>query len=117
VTTLGQVAEQMYRFIDTDNFMAMARLFTEDCVYERGGIDPIRGRAGLLSFYTESRRVRYGVHTIVKLLEDGIFLAAEGTFDATLMSGDVVRRWFMDVFEFDGMLISRRKTYRFMLGE
>lgn len=108
-----ELARQYYQLVDAEDFPAMHDLFTDDCVYERPGYDPLRGRAQMESFYSGTRVIASGAHRIDELLVDGDRVAVHGVFTGTLRDGSASEVGFADFFTYAGDKIAHRRSFFF----
>lgn len=107
------LARRYYQLVDAEDFPAMHDLFTDDCVYERPGYPPLRGRAEMEAFYSGTRVIASGAHRIDELLIDGERVAVHGLFRGTLRDGSASEVGFADFFTYDGDLIAHRRSFFF----
>lgn len=110
---LHALARRYYELVDAQDFPAMHDLFTDDCVYERPGYDPIEGRAAMEAFYGGTRVIAEGRHTLRDVVVEGDTVAIHGDFDGTLRDGAQAHESFADFFHYRDGLIARRRSYFF----
>lgn len=109
-----QRIERYYALVDEGDLEQMLALFADDCVYERPGMEPLRGKDQLEAFYRDQRVIESGGHTLHMLMVDDNTVAVEGTFDGTLRDGRDVSVRFADVFELGDGLVTNRRSYFFV---
>lgn len=109
-----QRIERYYGFVDDGDLEQMLALFADDCVYERPGTGPLRGKEQLEAFYRDQRIIESGSHTLHRLMVDDSTVVVEGTFDGTLRDGRDVSVRFTDVFELRDGLVTNRRSYFFV---
>lgn len=110
---LRALAHRYYELVDAEDFGAMHDLFTDDCVYERPGYDPIQGRAAMEAFYGGTRVIKQGRHTLRDVVVDGDVVAVHGDFDGVLRDGTESHEGFADFLRYREGLIARRRSYFF----
>jgi hypothetical protein len=103
----------MFAAIDACNWQALARLYADDCVYERPGFAPISGLDALIRFYVEVRPIRSGRHAVQVFVEDANCVCAAGRFDGALRSGEAISLEFADLYTIRDHRIASRKTFFF----
>jgi len=97
-----------YEYVDSKEVDALLELFTDDVEYLRAGVI-INTKEKLEKFYEKERNID-GVHLI-----DSIY-KADSTKDIVIVEGVFIfeskeRIAFVDVFEFLGDLVAKRRTY------
>jgi ketosteroid isomerase-like protein len=102
-----------YGLIDARDIEAMLKLFSDDCVYERPGYEPLEDRRALEHFYRNDRVIESGKHELQRVVVEADCAFTEGTFTGMLRNGQEVEVRFADVFQFRGVEIARRRTYFF----
>lgn len=108
----GQVL-RYYRYVDANDIEALLTLFSDDCVYERPGYEPLVGKQALTRFYKAQRVIESGRHALTSVVQDGDTVAVEGHFAGVLKSGVDADVRFADFFRFSGDRITSRHTYFF----
>ncbi|ELS53320.1 MULTISPECIES: nuclear transport factor 2 family protein [Streptomyces] len=103
---------EYYRLVDASDVPGLVSLFADEAVYRRPGYPPIRGHAGLESFYRGERVIERGRHTLDTVVADGRKVAVTGAFEGDLKDGRHVSLEFADVFVLDtDRRFVRRDTY------
>lgn len=112
--TPEETVRRYYTLVDAQQYADLVQLFAEDSVYRRPGYDPLIGRDALISFYSGTRIITGGRHTINELIADGDKVAVAGRFAGTITGGKEVDIRFADFFTLaaDG-LIHLRDTFFF----
>lgn len=108
---MGSTVQEYYERVDAQDVEGLLTLFAEDAWYERPGYDRLRGRSALSAFYSETRVIESGRHTIGRTVQSGDCVAVEGQFSGRLKDGREVSLRFADFFLLDGGLIRGRRTY------
>jgi ketosteroid isomerase-like protein len=103
----------MFVAIDACDWSALARLYAEDCTYERPGFAPISGLDALIHFYVEVRPIRSGRHEVRVFVEDADRVCAAGGFVGALRTGEAISLEFADLYTIRDGRIARRKTFFF----
>jgi ketosteroid isomerase-like protein len=104
------VVERYYDHVDDGDVDALVALFADDVVYDRPGHDAIEGRDALEQFYREDRPLTDGSHELSTVVVEDETVVVTGKFRGR-QDGERVTLGFADVYEFDGDVIARRKTY------
>jgi ketosteroid isomerase-like protein len=108
-----ETVKAMFGAIDACDWTALARLYAEDCTYDRPGFETVRGLSALIRFYADLRPIRSGRHRVVRFLEDDDGVCASGRFDGVLRTGEAISLEFADLYTIRNDLISSRKTFFF----
>lgn len=111
------IIDVYYQLVDSEQWIELCELFSDDTVYERDGTGAIVGKAALLQFYTVERVIARGqhVHLINAVTPEGV--RSTGCFVGELKSGQAVKSNFIDHFYInDAGLIYKRVT-EFPTGE
>ncbi len=105
--------EDLFGAIDSASWSDLSRFFHEDVVYERPGYPPITGLQALLDFYSQTRIIAEGKHS----LEGGLRATGQaicwGQFNGCAKNGDVLAERFADAYELQDGLIRKRTTFFF----
>lgn len=108
------VVRRYYSLVDADDVPGLVALFAPDAVYSRPGYEPIRGRAELTAFYSGTRVIASGRHTITTAVADSDGVAVNGTFEGTLRDGSARALRWADFYTFDDDgLVRTRDTFFF----
>ena len=112
-----QVAEHVrryYRLVDANDVAGLLDLFTENAEYARPGYDVFSGRRELHTFYSGTRVIENGRHTLRHMVVEEREVAVHGEFNGTLRDGSKVSLRFADFFRLDEKgLFRRRDTFFF----
>lgn len=102
-----------YRLVDVGDVDSVVTLFTEDAVYRRPGYAPIVGRGNVRSFYSGTRMIERGEHSLSSVIVNGGQIAVKGNFDGRLKDGRDVHVEFADFFTVtqDGQFSSRETFF------
>ncbi len=100
-----------YRLVDAQDLDRLLELFADDCVYDRPGYEPLRGKQALSDFYRDVRVIDSGRHELMAVITQGDSVAVEGRFRGKLRNGDSTDIRFADFFRFAGSRIVERHTY------
>jgi len=103
----------MFKAVDSGDWSALRRFYTDQCIYERPGFDVIAGVEALIHFYESVRPIRSGIHILDHLVEEKDRVMASGHFEGMLRSGSAIQLQFTDVYVFDHKKIRFRKTFFF----
>ena len=108
----AQVVRSYYELVDGNEVQRLVALYAEDAVYERPGYPAMQGRQALESFYSGTRVIASGHHTLLDLVENDSHVAVSGHFDGVLRDGSRASIDYADFFEIsrDGHIL-RRKTF------
>lgn len=105
--------DKMYSAIDAQDWPAVLRFYKTDCVYQRPGYKPIRGKEELDAFYRHHRAIASGQHRVHRWLRNENQSVAIGEFEGRLKTAEPVYLRYADLFTFDGGLIAARETFFF----
>ncbi len=108
---MAAAVEAYYERVDANDTDGLLELFAEDAWYERPGYDRLTGRPALRAFYSGTRVIDSGRHTISRVVEGRNCVAVEGRFEGRLKDGREVSLGFADFFDLDGERIGGRRTY------
>lgn len=112
-----QVAERVrryYRLVDDNDIAGLLELFAESAEYARPGYDVLSGRQEIHAFYSGTRVIAQGRHTLRRIVVEGREAAVHGNFHGTLRDGSEVSLRFADFFRLDDSgLFRRRDTFFF----
>lgn len=104
-----------YDALDREDIDAVLDYFSGEILYRRPGYQPITGLEGLRAYYTKDRLLASGRHVVRALVVEGQTVAAHGTFEGELKSGERTTTGFAAFFTFDGGgRISEHTTYFFV---
>lgn len=104
-----------YDALDREDIDAVLDYFSGEILYRRPGYHPITGLEGLRAYYTKDRLLASGRHVVRALVVEGQTVAAHGTFEGELKSGERTTTGFAAFFTFDGGgRISEHTTYFFV---
>jgi ketosteroid isomerase-like protein len=110
----AETARRYYRLVDADDVEGLLDLFEPEAEYRRPGYDPLVGRDALRRFYSGTRVIRRGRHSVTSVVEDGNVVAIAGDFVGELKDGSTARLRFADFFTFgSGGRFSSRETFFF----
>ena len=109
-TLKGQIA-RYYDLVDKRDYESLLALFSNDCIYNRPGYEPLLGKARLAAFYDKERVIESGTHSLHLLLAQENVVATAGKFAGALKSGEDVSVGFAETFEFRDDVIQERTTY------
>ncbi len=115
-TRIDHVAsvQHYYELVDAGDIPGLVDLFTPSAAYHRPGYQPIVGHEEMTAFYSGTRVIRTGAHTIDKVVAGEDEVAVHGSFAGVLHDGSEVSLRFSDFFEFaDDGRFSRRDTFFF----
>ncbi|HWU51847.1 MAG TPA: nuclear transport factor 2 family protein [Tahibacter sp.] len=105
--------DELFRTIDNAAWKDFARFFHTDIVYERPGYPPIEGIEALLDFYSNTRIIAEGKHSLDGRLHGDGKAICWGQFSGRSKSGDLLNERFADAYELEDGVIKRRITYFF----
>lgn len=108
---LARTVLKYYEMVDANDVDGLVALFTTSATYVRPGYETFDGRDALRSFYEGERVIESGTHSVTLMVEDPGHVFVEGTFAGVSRSGEDLRASFVDVFEGEGQLVRRRRTY------
>lgn len=104
-----------YDALDREDIDGVLDFFSGEILYRRPGYQPITGLEGLRAYYTKDRLLASGRHVVRALIVEGQAVAAHGTFEGELKSGERTTTGFAAFFTFDGGgRISEHTTYFFV---
>lgn len=108
------VVRRYYELVDADDVAGLVALFAPEAVYRRPGYEPLRGRAALTAFYSGTRVIASGRHTVETEVVGPGGVAVNGTFEGTLKDGSARRLRWADFYTFtpEG-LVATRDTFFF----
>ncbi|HET7233651.1 MAG TPA: aminotransferase class IV [Longimicrobium sp.] len=103
---------ELFRKIDSRDWVALEASLHEDVVYERPGYDPLVGRDRVLHFYREERVIAAGQHHLERVVIDGDSGACWGRFVGVHKNGSPIDERFADVYLLkDGRIHARRSFF------
>lgn len=103
-----------YELVDADDVPGLVALFAPDAVYRRPGYAPLRGRDALTAFYTGTRIIAAGRHTIETEVVGDAAVAVNGRFAGTLKDGTPRELRWADFYTFTpDDLFATRDTFFF----
>jgi ketosteroid isomerase-like protein len=105
--------DELFRSIDSASWEDFARFFHRNVVYERPGYPPIEGIDALLHFYSNTRIVAEGKHSLDGGLRGGGKAICWGQFSGRSKTGDALNERFADAYELEDGVIKKRITYFF----
>ncbi|PXV55920.1 hypothetical protein SAMN04487785_10881 [Dyella jiangningensis] len=105
--------EDLFHVIDTATWSDLPQFFHADVVYERPGYPPIDGIDALLAFYSSTRIVAEGKHSLDGGLREGGSAICWGRFQGRSKTGEVLAERFADAYELENGVIRKRTTYFF----
>jgi len=105
--------EDLFQAIDTASWNDLPSFFHPGIVYERPGYAPITGLDALHDFYSGTRIIAEGKHSLEGGLRDAGKAICWGHFRGRSKSGDVLDERFADAYELEGGLIRKRTTFFF----
>jgi len=109
----GSWFEDLFHAIDTATWGDLSQFFHADVVYERPGYPPIEGIDALLAFYSSTRIVAEGKHSLDGGLREGGSAICWGHFHGRSKTGEVLAERFADAYELENGVIKKRTTYFF----
>lgn len=113
VLTQSTWFDELFRAIDDAAWQDLARFFHKNVVYERPGYPPIEGIDALLYFYSNTRIVAEGKHSLDGRLRGDGKAICWGQFSGLSKAGDVLSERFADAYELEDGVIKKRTTYFF----
>ena len=105
--------EDLFHAIDTASWNDLPNFFHPDIVYERPGYAPISGLDALRDFYSNTRIIAEGKHSLDGGLRDADKAICWGHFRGRSKSGDPLEERFADAYELEDGLIRKRTTFFF----
>lgn len=105
--------EDLFHAIDTASWNDLPNFFHPDVVYERPGYEPINGMAALHDFYSGTRIIAEGKHSLDGGLRGTDQAICWGRFHGRSKSGDVLEERFADAYVLKDGLIKKRTTFFF----
>lgn len=103
----------LFDIIDGARWDELATVFTEDCVYNRPGYDPLVGLTRLDHFYQHERIIKSGRHEVLHAVGELGAAACWGRFTGVSRTGDPLDEQFADTYLVQGDKIVLRQTYFF----
>ncbi len=105
--------DELFSAIDSASWNDFARFFHTNIVYERPGYPPIEGIEALLHFYSNTRIVAKGKHSLDGSLCGDNKAICWGQFSGLSKTGHVLNERFADAYELQNDVIRKRTTYFF----
>jgi ketosteroid isomerase-like protein len=104
---------ELFRAIDTRDWMALKEIFDPDIVYERPNYRPCAGIAQLLHFYQHERVIAAGEHRIEQIVIQDDHGVCWRRFVGVTKDGAPADELFADVYIFERGKIKMRRSYFF----
>ncbi|MDQ1749789.1 MAG: hypothetical protein QOE71_845 [Pseudonocardiales bacterium] len=108
-----ELIEFYFDRVDNHDVDALMTVFHEEIVYHRPGYEPLRGAARMRQFYQDERVIDVGRHSVDRVLLDGDYAAAYGTFEGTSRQGAALAMTWCEIYGFLGDKINYRRSYFF----
>ena len=105
--------EDLFHAIDTACWKDLPAFFHTDVVYERPGYAPIHGLNALLDFYSGTRIIARGKHSLDGGLREVGSAICWGHFNGVSKDGATLAERFADAYVLEGGLIRKRTTFFF----
>lgn len=105
--------EDLFRVIDTAAWTDLPRFFHAEVVYERPGYPPIEGIDALFDFYSFTRIIAEGTHSLDGGLHEDGKAICWGHFHGRSKTGEELSERFADAYELEDGVIKKRTTYFF----
>jgi ketosteroid isomerase-like protein len=99
--------------VDKHDVDALMTVFADDIVYYRPGYEPLRGFERMRSFYADERVIDVGKHSVERILIDGDYAAAHGTFEGVSYAGVALAMTWCEIYGFENHKINYRRSYFF----
>jgi ketosteroid isomerase-like protein len=104
--------DRLFAAIDAKDAAAFAAFVSEDGIFRFGSAPAVNGRAAIQAAVADFFSTIDGLsHSVTRVWRDDASLACEGEVCYRRHDGSEVVIPFVDVFEFDGELISAYKIY------
>ena len=103
----------LFRIIDTGDYLSLTRIFQVDIVYERPGYAPLVGIDRLLEFYRNERIIASGTHHPWHIVTTQDAGACWGHFIGIGKDGSKINERFADCYTFEEGKIKTRISYFF----
>jgi uncharacterized protein len=108
--TAAQVTT-LFAAVDERRWDDLHCVFHRDIVYERPGYEPFVGIDAVLRFYSDERVIATGRHIVEHVLTGETTVACFGRLIGTSRTGQPLDEPFADLYEFEGCLIRRRRSF------
>jgi len=110
---LETIIQRYFETVDANGIEDILLLFDENAIYDRPGYPLICGRDELRVFYSNTRKIAAGEHTISDVIVQGRKAACRGRFKGLLRDGSSIDVYFADVYSFDPLrdVIIERTTF------
>ncbi|NKB38464.1 MAG: hypothetical protein GKR93_15090 [Gammaproteobacteria bacterium] len=108
---ISGIVEALLTAIDNQDWDSLAKLFSDDAVYEVTGFPLYKGRKAIMTYYEKIRPIQSGVHTIESIYTNDNAAVCCGNFTGLKNNGERIDLRFADELEFENFKIRNRRVY------
>ena len=108
---ISGVVEALLTAIDNQDWDSLAKLFSDDAVYEVTGFPLYEGRKAIMNYYENIRPIQSGTHTIESIYQNDKAAVCCGNFKGIKTNGEGIELRFADELEFENFKIKNRRVY------
>ncbi len=105
------IADALLTAIDNQDWDSLAKLFSEDALYEVTGFPVYTGRKAIMDYYENIRPIQTGAHSIGSIYTNENAAVCCGNFTGMKKNGERVDLGFADELEFENFKIKNRRVY------